>query len=688
MLIFAFGLFFSSAHAENQTTTMDKRTRLTFRFTGHACSEWLNEQGATALCTDYVNLPAEVRIVARGANHVWFDGVVSKVKDFTIDALNGGQIYLTGETTLFEIFDHQGNLLQEIAIGTGPSHPLIEGDLFGSLALKKVTYEFKIPKKNEDFYDEIVLFHDAVTWEEILAYAAEWEAFGVKTAMELPLINGLALKVPYYVMPDDLRDDPRVLVSEADQDLMLKEMLDSQGKSFIQPLDHEPKRNKHQCEYPWSILKLLEQPYDDDSCAPVDWLYAHSAPRVTQLALKNLKEAKLKIAFFDTGIDKKHKTLGRLVKGGLSIIEAKAGNNGKTKFKNGAPIDDNGHGTHVAGILAALLDNDHYWGRKADIELYSVKVLDNYATGKLSNVLMGLQWAIDQDIDIVNMSIGYRQDSPTIRRAIQEASKAGMIMVASAGNHSNYDDGSLLQGLADGGAADGGAADGGAADGGAADGGAADGGAADGGAADGGAADGGAADGGAADGGAADGGAADGGAADGGAADGGEINNLEAQPLPLHSVMYPARYPEVIAVGASDADGRLASFSNSGQEMDVMAPGTNIVSADITNGNEEEGLGLCSGTSMSTPYVTGAAALMLALDPTLDSEDIRKILVKTADNRSDATMGDLNLTAALDEVLVRLMGQDPGSLNRKEMKKIYRHKLKEKIRRGHDTLED
>ena len=64
---------------------------------------------------------------------------------------------------------------------------------------------------------------------------------------------------------------------------------------------------------------------------------------------------------------------------------------------------------------------------------------------------MGLQWAIDNDMDIVNMSFGYRKDSPAVRRAVQEVHKAGIIMIAAWGNRSNYDDSVILEGLGDGG---------------------------------------------------------------------------------------------------------------------------------------------------------------------------------------------------------------------------------------------
>jgi len=269
-------------------------------------------------------------------------------------------------------------------------------------------------------------------------------------------------------------------------------------------------------------------------------------------------------------------------------------------------MDDNGHGTHIAGILCASLKG-YPFGLVPSVRLYSVKVLDQYATGNLLNIISGLDWAIKNRMNIVNMSISYRENSPAVHRAVQKAYQAGIIIVAAAGNRSNWL--SPAPGVSSvGGAADGGAADGGAADG----------------------------------------GAADGGAADGGAADGGAGGSSGAG-LRRYPVMYPARYPEVISVGASTPYGTLAEFSNADEELDITAPGTRIVS---TNLRKWGGFGLCGGTSMATSHVTGAVAMMLALDPTLTVPEIKTILWQTADviRNTDFIGYDLNLVAVLEYI--------------------------------------
>jgi len=94
-------------------------------------------------------------------------------------------------------------------------------------------------------------------------------------------------------------------------------------------------------------------------------------------------------------------------------------------------------------------------------------------------------------------------------------------------------------------------------------------------------------------------------------------------------VLYPAAYPPALAVAATDANNRVAWFSSSGPEVDVAAPGVGIYSTYWTasGGSTYQTL---SGTSMATPHVAGAAALLAGL-PQFDTPDkIRTALEATA----------------------------------------------------------
>ena len=91
---------------------------------------------------------------------------------------------------------------------------------------------------------------------------------------------------------------------------------------------------------------------------------------------------------------------------------------------------------------------------------------------------------------------------------------------------------------------------------------------------------------------------------------------------------YPAAYPGVIGVGASDHSGRLASFSNRGPWVKIVAPGVDVFSLSGTNNSGLQSR--LTGTSFSAPLVAGAAALVRAQYPTWRQEQVVGRLVRTA----------------------------------------------------------
>jgi len=215
----------------------------------------------------------------------------------------------------------------------------------------------------------------------------------------------------------------------------------------------------------------------------------------------------IKVAIVDTGIDVKHPDLKDNLKGGVSTV-------GYTSSYN----DDNGHGTHVAGIAAAVENEIGVIGVGPKIDLYAVKVLDRRGSGYLSDVIEGLDWAIANGTQVVNMSLGTASDVQSFHDAVARVYAAGITQVAAAGNT-------------------------------------------------------------------------------GGA------------------VIYPAAYPEVIAVSATDDTDTIASWSSRGPEIDLAAPGISIYST--YKGSTYKTL---SGTSMAAPHVTGVAALVLTQTAKCDTD--------------------------------------------------------------------
>ncbi|WP_250279007.1 S8 family peptidase [[Clostridium] colinum] len=262
------------------------------------------------------------------------------------------------------------------------------------------------------------------------------------------------------------------------------------------------------------------------------------------------------IAILDTGIS----PINDFLYPKNRIIAFKDFINNKTK-----PYDDNGHGTHVAGIAGSngINSNGKYRGIAPDCNLIGVKVLNNEGKGNASDVLAGLQWIIDNkekyNIKIANLSIGTNNTSSNdpLVKAVEKIWDSGIIVTIAAGN-----DGPKK-----------------------------------------------------------------------------------------YSISSPAISKKVITIGASDDNitanvwgNHLINFSGRGPTLecvikpDVLAPGVNIVSCLSNNvskqSNEviEKNYFSLSGTSMSTPIVSGAIALLLEKYNNLQPDDVKLMLKKCCKN--------------------------------------------------------
>ena len=134
----------------------------------------------------------------------------------------------------------------------------------------------------------------------------------------------------------------------------------------------------------------------------------------------------VKVALLDSGIDVSHNDLE--VAGGICTLPVE-------DCAVGTPYsDDLGHGTHVAGIIAAKNNGIGTIGIAPDVELYSIKIIDKKNSGKTTDIIAGIEWAIKNNIEILNMSITTDKDDPALKLMIEKAYQSGMILVASAGN--------------------------------------------------------------------------------------------------------------------------------------------------------------------------------------------------------------------------------------------------------------
>lgn len=215
----------------------------------------------------------------------------------------------------------------------------------------------------------------------------------------------------------------------------------------------------------------------------------------------------IKVAVLDTGCDINHPDLKDRIIGGWNFTDDDRSN--PDIF-----TDYNGHGTHVAGTIAATENNAGVIGVAPEAGLLIVKVLNKAGSGKYEWIIKGIRYAIEQNADIISMSLGGPADVPELHQAIQAAVEKGILVVCAAGNEGDGDDST-------------------------------------------------------------------------------------------NEFAYPGCYNEVISVGAINLERDTSDFTNSHNQIDVVAPGEAILSTYL-NGKYAK----LSGTSMSAPHVSGALALI------------------------------------------------------------------------------
>ncbi len=146
------------------------------------------------------------------------------------------------------------------------------------------------------------------------------------------------------------------------------------------------------------------------------------------------QKREIKVAVLDTGVDYTHPDLkNRVLKSkGYNFVD-----------NNSDAMDDNGHGTHVSGIIAANAnDNIGIAGIDGtlDVKIIPIKVLNSNGEGEVNDIVKGIKYAADNGADIINLSFGANEKSKSIAEAISYAKSKGAFVVAAAGNDNEDSD--------------------------------------------------------------------------------------------------------------------------------------------------------------------------------------------------------------------------------------------------------
>lgn len=140
----------------------------------------------------------------------------------------------------------------------------------------------------------------------------------------------------------------------------------------------------------------------------------------------------VKVAVIDTGIDRSHPDLTGNIAGGVNFVAS--GRGARQTVDPNAWNDDNGHGTHVAGTVAAVNNTVGVVGVAYEADVYGVKVLNSSGNGYVSDIISGVEWSVANDMDVINMSLSTSTHVQAFEDAVNAAYRADIVVVAAAGN--------------------------------------------------------------------------------------------------------------------------------------------------------------------------------------------------------------------------------------------------------------
>jgi len=255
----------------------------------------------------------------------------------------------------------------------------------------------------------IVAFREALDPD---ARKSVLDQFSLKEVDDLGAFNAVAAEAPrgkYQPSSMRLMSDPNVLLVEEDFVTnwikVAAPLPQAPLPSLSEVMGQLPKFEKKDAsngEIPWGVARVK----------------ADKAWSVTQ-------GEGVKVAVVDTGIDCAHPDLAGQCAGGVNFVDKKK-----------PPMDDNSHGTHVSGTIAALKDGNGVVGVAPKARLYAVKVLDSEGSGSLFDIIKGLVWCANNGMQVANLSLGAPNGSTLLRLAVAYAKARGVTVMAAAGNDS------------------------------------------------------------------------------------------------------------------------------------------------------------------------------------------------------------------------------------------------------------
>lgn len=138
---------------------------------------------------------------------------------------------------------------------------------------------------------------------------------------------------------------------------------------------------------------------------------------------------RVKVGVIDTGVDFSHPDLRHSLERGINLLH-----------RMSLPQDDNGHGTHISGTIAAANELQGMIGVAPRSTIYPVKAFDHNGTAYVSDIILGIEWCVRNQMDVVNMSFGMKTRSKALLNAVNNAYRSGVLIVASSGNDGRIGD--------------------------------------------------------------------------------------------------------------------------------------------------------------------------------------------------------------------------------------------------------